>query len=412
MEKDLYRKICEQYKVPFNIQYAFQGDKWKTTIDWAIENNRLDLFDAIYEISFEPDIKKIIEQEIAHVLRSTYVKTSAKTLKHILTKMNKTLSDQELVSALPTFTSRENYNLLNFVLEHSNIPNIKEKICLQAVKNSSLPFIKKVFDKLNPECLWIENVTYEYNKKQQTFHLNYNMLEESIARDNVQILNYIFDHYANVKRMDVLNIVKNAIYHNANQVLDYYLSNYKGSLGEYNDFKEPYETYKSEEMFFFSENNNNIKTLQLLEKHGFYNTNKTVDLLVKAIDRCNLNYVANFLSEINIPIRKKEKTLLPLIMNLKSIALIDKLNISSIENYEENILNSIYYNGDKNLLTSVFVEELLDKHISVDTMKSFYTEHKIFKNDLTWLQKIYLNKELKEKVENSKNLVNNKKMKI
>lgn len=43
MIKDLYQEMCEQYKVPFNIKYSFKGDKWINTLNWAIENNHLDL---------------------------------------------------------------------------------------------------------------------------------------------------------------------------------------------------------------------------------------------------------------------------------------------------------------------------------------------------------------------------------
>lgn len=412
MTKDLYQEICEQYKVPFNIKYAFKGDKWINIINWSIENNRLDLFDAIYKMDFEFNIKKIVELEIGYILHSAYAKTSVKTLKHILNKINKTLSEDELISSIPAFTTRENYNLINFVLENSTHPHIKEKISLQAIKNSSLSFITKLFDKLNPECLWTEKVNYQYNKTTQTFELNYNMLEESITRDNIQIFNYVLDHYSNVKRMDVMSVVKKAIYTNANKVLEHYLINYKDSLGQYNDFEAPYDRYVSEEMFFFSESNNNIKTLKLLEKYGFYSTEKTVFLLVKAIERCDLDYITNFLSEINIPVRKKEKSLLPLIIDLKSMLLIDKLDITTIDNYENKILNSIYYDNDKSLSTSLFVEDLLDKYVSIESMKNFFIEHQKFNNDMTWLQKIYLNKELKENVENSRNLVNNKKIKI
>ena len=88
MIKDLYQEMCEQYKVPFNIKYSFKGDKWINTLNWAIENNHLDLFDAIYDMNFEFDIKKMVELEIGYVLRSTYTKTSIKTLKHILGKIN------------------------------------------------------------------------------------------------------------------------------------------------------------------------------------------------------------------------------------------------------------------------------------------------------------------------------------
>ena len=92
--------------------------------------------------------------------------------------------------------------------------------------------------------------------------------------------------------------------------------------------------------------------------------------------------------------------------------LIDKLDITTIDNYENKILNSIYYDNDKSLSTSLFVEDLLDKYVSIESMKNFFIEHQKFNNDMTWLQKIYLNKELKENVENSRNLVNNKKIKI